>query len=218
MYCENCGEKLSGTPRFCPDCGASQRASAEDIAQPSVNRYHATPSSSSKAQPVKTRSTPTRKLRKVANIVGGFLFFCVATVFVVGYFADDSGTSNSSVNSGSEHRSTSPTKVAPTRVAPTKAPSKPPLEILDISTKDAGIGDGSSYVYVDIVNYSDKLFSYVGIDATCRNASGGVVATGLGNTMNVAPGETTTITVVMLAAQGCDRVEVKFDSLTGLFD
>lgn len=142
---------------------------------------------------------------------------------------DDSGPSASRPNNNGERSTSAPSlnvtdsptprpTMAPTTVPPTATIVQKPLEILDISTKDAGIGDGSAYVYVDIVNHSDELFSYVGLEATCRNASGQVVATGIGNTMNLAPGEMTTITVVMMSAQGCERVQVEVDDLTSLIN
>ncbi len=90
------------------------------------------------------------------------------------------------------------------------------LEILSISMKDAGTGDGTIYVYVEVKNNTGKLYSYVGVDGTCRNASGGIIGTGLGNTMNVSPGETVVITMVIMNVPGCTDVDVRFDALTGM--
>jgi hypothetical protein len=109
-----------------------------------------------------------------------------------------------------------PEPTATTRPRPTPTKKVGKLEILDISSKDAGIGDGSFYAYVDVVNNTGKLFDYVGLDGTCRNSAGQVVATGFGNTANVAPGERTTITMIFLNAEGCDKIHVEFDALTGL--
>ncbi len=116
------------------------------------------------------------------------------------------------------NRSTSRPTNEPTKIPLTATVVSQPLEILGINSKDAGIGDGSAYVYADIVNHSDELYSYVGLEATCRDVSGQAVATGIGNTMNLAPGETTKITIVIMSAQGCERVHVEFDDLTGLIN
>lgn len=88
------------------------------------------------------------------------------------------------------------------------------LEIVGRSKKDAGLGDGSFYECVTVINHSDRLYKYVGIDATCTDGSGQVVAKGLGNELNVAAGEKVVITVIFMGAQGCDIVDVKFDGLT----
>jgi hypothetical protein len=96
-------------------------------------------------------------------------------------------------------------------------PDDQSLEILSVTTKDAGIGDGSMYAYVEVRNNSDQSYSYVGLEGTCRDASGGIVGTGLGNTTNVAPGSTVVITMILLQVSGCTDVEVRFDALTGLF-
>lgn len=98
----------------------------------------------------------------------------------------------------------------------TSTSSSQPLEIGSITSKDAGIGDGSIYVYVEVTNNSDGLYSYVGLEGTCYSASGSVVGTGLGNTANVASGETAVITMIFLKVPGCDNVKVRFDALTGL--
>jgi hypothetical protein len=43
---------------------------------------------------------------------------------------------------------------------PTLAPSSnSPLEILSITGKDAGIGDGSMYVYVEVADNTNRLYS-----------------------------------------------------------
>ncbi|MGI8486766.1 MAG: FxLYD domain-containing protein [Thermomicrobiales bacterium] len=112
--------------------------------------------------------------------------------------------------------------VEPTRVSrtPTEEPvtsSSGPLEIGSITTKDAGIGDGSLYAYVEVTNVSGKTLSYVGVDATCRDSSGRVVATGIGNSLNLAPGDSTVLTVIFLSSSTCERVEVKTSPLTGAF-
>lgn len=99
---------------------------------------------------------------------------------------------------------------------PTAPSSREPLAILDITTQDAGIGDGTFYAYVEVINQSSRTFDYVGLDGTCRDASGRVVTKGIGNTLNLAPGETRVITVIFLSAAGCTDIEVEFDSLTGL--
>jgi hypothetical protein len=90
------------------------------------------------------------------------------------------------------------------------------LKIGSITTKDAGIGDGTIYVYVEVTNNTSKLYSYVGLDGTCYSASGSILGTGFGNTANVAPGETVVVTMIFLSVPGCDNVKVRFDSLTDL--
>lgn len=105
-----------------------------------------------------------------------------------------------------------------TRVAPTPTPivDLPSLEILDTNTVSAGLGDGSLYGYVDIRNNTDELFSFVQVNAVCRNEQGTVVATGFGNTLNLAPGESTTVTVIILNAEGCVRVTYEIDDISYL--
>ncbi len=95
-------------------------------------------------------------------------------------------------------------------------PSTAPLRILDITTKDAGIGNGTLYAYVEVVNQSGRIYPYIGLEGTCRDAGGGIVGTGLGNTANVAPGETVVITMIFFSVLGCTEIEVGFDALTGL--
>jgi hypothetical protein len=124
--------------------------------------------------------------------------------------------------SASEEKATStpvPTAKATEPPIPTPTPvptANSPLEILDLTTKDAGIGDGSIYVYVEVRNNTGESYSYVGLDGICRDPSGSIVGHGLGNTTNVGPGEEVVITMIFLHVRGCTNVEVKFDSLTGL--
>lgn len=87
---------------------------------------------------------------------------------------------------------------------------------MSITTKDAGIGDGSMYAYVEVKNNTGQLYSYVGLEGTCRDSLGGIVGTGFGNTANVAPRSTVVITMIFLSVSGCDNVEVRPDALTGL--
>lgn len=101
---------------------------------------------------------------------------------------------------------------------PTPTPKPAPLQLLGITTKDAGIGAGSLYAYVEIRNRSDRLFSYVGLDGTCRDAGGRIVGRGLGNTANLSAGESTVITVIFLNAQGCIEVDVEPDALTRMMN
>ena len=214
MFCSQCGTRLTPSARFCSECGApretpsQQQEDSQSQWPASSTRGRQVPSRrNSKESPPKPRTS--RGLRPTfTGTLGCFIVLCVG-LFVLGVIVE---------NAADDKDSSTITRNTTSRPTPTPRPSKPPLEILSIDTKDAGIGDGSAYVYVDVVNHSDKLYSYVGIDATCRNSSGQVVATGLGNTANVASGERTTITVVMLAAQGCTKVSAKFDSLTGLLD
>jgi len=103
-----------------------------------------------------------------------------------------------------------------TRAEPTVSSSSGSLEILDITTEDAGIGNGSLYAYVEVVNETSRLYPYVGLDGTCRDSSDQIVGTGFGNTTNVGPRETVVITMIFLEASGCTDVQVRFDSLTNL--
>lgn len=99
---------------------------------------------------------------------------------------------------------------------PTARPTtSQPLEIGSITPKDAGIGDGTIYVYVEVTNNSGRLYPYIGLEGTCRNASGSIIGTGFGNTANVAPRETVVVTMLFLSVAGCDEVEVRIDALTG---
>jgi hypothetical protein len=103
-----------------------------------------------------------------------------------------------------------------TNTSSTSLSSAAPLQILSLTSKDAGIGDGSIYVYVEVINNSSELYSCVGLERTCYSASGGILGTGLGNTANVAPGETVVVTMIFLSVPGCDNVKVRFDALTEL--
>lgn len=98
---------------------------------------------------------------------------------------------------------------------PSAESNNAPLEILSITTKDAGIGDGSLYAYVEVANNSGRIYSYVGLEGTCRNSSGAIVGTGFGNSANVSSESTVVITMIFLQVSGCTDVEVRFDSLTG---
>jgi hypothetical protein len=89
------------------------------------------------------------------------------------------------------------------------------LKILSTSLESAGIS-GSYYVYVDVKNVGTKNFDYVGIDIKCFDSAGKVVGTGLGNTLNVGPGETHSITGVVITSAPCSRAEVALDDLTFL--
>ena len=105
--------------------------------------------------------------------------------------------------------------IAPTNPSSTSS-SNEPLDILSITNKDAGIGDGSLYVYVEVKNQSGRLYSYVGLEGTCRNQTGGIVGTGYGNTANVPNGSTVVITMIFLSVLGCTDIQVRFDALTSL--
>jgi len=89
-----------------------------------------------------------------------------------------------------------------------------PLEILSIETKDAGTGDGSIYVYVEVRNNTSQVYDYVGLDGDCRDASDRIVGTGIGNTLNFPPNSTIVITMIMLNVPTCDTVHVRFDGFT----
>jgi hypothetical protein len=78
-----------------------------------------------------------------------------------------------------------------------------------------GFGDGSIYVYVDIVNNTAGLYEFVSLNGTCRDASDTVVGTGIGNASNVAPGERTTVTILMMAVPDCDTIHVSVDPISG---
>lgn len=99
---------------------------------------------------------------------------------------------------------------------PSRASSSGQLEIGSITAKDAGIGNGTIYVYVEVTNNSNSLYPYVGLEGTCRSTSGSVIGTGYGNAANVAAGETAVIPMLFLSVPGCDSVEVGFDALTGV--
>ena len=126
-------------------------------------------------------------------------------------------------------RQASATATTPTptpRVQPTATATERPrtaattaggLEMLDgLTFKDAGIGDGTFYAFVEVVNIGSRTYDYVGIDGICRDANDRVIATGIGNELNVAPGEQVVIEVIFLGAEGCENVSVTFDGMTGL--
>jgi hypothetical protein len=123
---------------------------------------------------------------------------------------EDSHTQSGSLGKGAAGSASLPDQ---TNRAPSSSGN---LEILSVTMKDAGIGDGSIYVYVEVTNASGKLYSYVGVEGTCRDASGGILGTGIGNTMNVAAGETVVITMIIMGVPGCTDVDVRFDGLTGM--
>jgi hypothetical protein len=99
------------------------------------------------------------------------------------------------------------------RPTATAATGSKPIEILDISSADAGIGDGTIYVYVDIRNNTNQLYEFVSIDVTCRDANDRVVATGNGIESNLASGEEVTVTVIVLNAQGCKTINVSVEPM-----
>jgi hypothetical protein len=95
--------------------------------------------------------------------------------------------------------------------------SSGPVEILDVTSSDAGVGDGSRYVYVDVRNITNRTLDYVQVDVTCRDSGGRVVATGIGNTLNLGTAQSTVITAIVLSAPTCDSVDVEVNPLTGGF-
>lgn len=88
------------------------------------------------------------------------------------------------------------------------------VEILSVSSKDAGIGDGSKYVYVEIQNTADHSLAYVHIDLVCRDSNSRVVATGIANIAGLAPGDSAVLTGIIMDANGCIGVEAKVNPLT----
>lgn len=68
-----------------------------------------------------------------------------------------------------------------------------------------------------MINHTDEVIDYVGLDGMCYDASGIRRGDGLGNTANVAPGETVEITVLFLSTTDCTSVKVQFDGLTRWF-
>lgn len=92
-----------------------------------------------------------------------------------------------------------------------------PLEIIDVTSRDAGIGDGSLYVYIDVRNTTNKTLDYVEVQVICRGSDGRVAATGIGNTLNLGAGQSTVLTAIVLSPPACDSLDVTVDPLTGGF-
>ena len=88
------------------------------------------------------------------------------------------------------------------------------LEIVDISGKDAGIGDGTIYIYVEVVNNTGKSLDYVQVDVGCRDASGSVVGTGIANYLGLAPGESAVLTGIVLEVPDCKTIYGKINPIT----
>lgn len=93
--------------------------------------------------------------------------------------------------------------------------SSGPIEILDISNKDAGFGNGNYYIYVEVKNTSGRSLSYVQVDLTCRDSGDTVVGTGIANYAGMAPGETTVLTGLVFDVPDCVRINAKVNPLTG---
>ena len=120
------------------------------------------------------------------------------------------------------------TRTPRTTAAPTSAASKTgtssstssstssgSIEILDISNKDAGYGNGNYYIYVEVKNNTGRYLSYVHVDLTCRDTNGSVVGTGIANYAGIGPGETVVLTGLMLDVPECVTVNARVNPLTG---
>jgi hypothetical protein len=53
------------------------------------------------------------------------------------------------------------------------------------------------------------------LERTRRDSDGRVVATGICNELNDAPGEKVVIEIILMSAKGCRRESVRLDGLTG---
>ncbi len=88
------------------------------------------------------------------------------------------------------------------------------LRVVDITTKDAGIGDGTIYVYIELENASSKDYGYVQVDLICRDSSDRVVATGIANELGLPAGGSTVLTGIIMSAPDCVKVQAKVNPLS----
>lgn len=131
--------------------------------------------------------------------------------------ARDASTSTNQKTTRSP-RSSSKTQTSRDTPEPTESnqasSSSGPIDILSISGKDAGIGNDTIYVYVEIRNTSGKSLSYIHIDVGCRDANGTVIGTGIANHLGLAPGDTTVLTGLVLDVPNCVTIYARVNPLT----
>lgn len=88
------------------------------------------------------------------------------------------------------------------------------LQITDVTSRDAGIGDGTIYVYIELENNSSRSYDYVQVDIVCRNSNDQVVATGLANELGLPAGGSTVLTGIVMSASDCVRIQTKLNPLS----
>lgn len=68
-------------------------------------------------------------------------------------------------------------------------------------------------IHCRVRNNTDKLISYVSLNATFYDKSGKIVGTGMGNDLNLAAGKEKTIDVVALSIENADHYDVEIDDV-----
>lgn len=88
------------------------------------------------------------------------------------------------------------------------------LQVTDVSSRDAGIGDGTLYVYIELENNSSRSYDYVQVDIVCRDRNDRVVATGLANELGLPAGGSTVLTGIVMSAPDCVRIQTQINPLS----
>lgn len=96
-----------------------------------------------------------------------------------------------------------------TREDGTKVPA---VEILQ-QTSEYESYTNSYTIHCRVKNNTDKLITYVDINATFYDIKGTIVGTGMGNTTNLAAGAEKTIDVLGLDIDNADKYEVQIDNI-----
>jgi tetratricopeptide (TPR) repeat protein len=87
-----------------------------------------------------------------------------------------------------------------------------PIEILKCSS-DYKSTTNSYTITCRVKNNTDKLVSYMDIQATFYDKDGKIVGTGMGNAVNLAAGAEKTIKVLALDIDNADKCEVQIDNI-----
>ena len=220
--CPVCQTFVPRSARFCVTCGRPF-ASSSPIAPPNfgpVGRPNPQWQSSTRWSPPVPPAVPGKKTSRSGRIVVGILAFLFVLGVAGAVMTDRGAINNEEVAADNGSPVTKPTQTAVATRTPTIAPTAtaipvPPLEILSVRSETTGFG--GAYAYVRVTNHTDETINYVGVEGMCYDNSGVRRGDGLGNTTNVAPGETVEITVIFMSSDGCTTVKVQFDDLTGWF-
>lgn len=90
--------------------------------------------------------------------------------------------------------------------------SKPAIEILQHSS-DYEPTMNSYTIHCRVKNNTDKLVSYMDIQATFYDKEGKIVGTGMGNAANLAAGAEKTVDVMALDIDNADKYDVQVDNI-----
>lgn len=88
----------------------------------------------------------------------------------------------------------------------------PAVEILQ-HTSEYESYTNSYTIHCRVKNNTDKLVTYMSINATFYDKNGTIVGTGMGNTANLAAGAEKTIDVLGLDINNADKYEVQVDNI-----